>query len=187
MIKNSELANADEIIALQKYALVSAGQNFINSMKVASPNTDYTFIKGRNFVCNQGSDTFVITNITPPTFTPDISYNDNFCLQNVNLSLNKNVPRGSNCSYNLELGCNRKVSLSLTPAPTPNSTCFKGFIKSTEGFLHVAIKSGYNSCSQCAYHVGCVFSCSRGSADYYLLCTSLYLCASCATDQQCAR
>jgi hypothetical protein len=55
MIKNSNLADADEVIALQKYALISAGQNFINAMKVASPHTDYTFIKGRHFACNQGN------------------------------------------------------------------------------------------------------------------------------------
>jgi hypothetical protein len=56
-IKNGFLASADEVIALQKYALISAGQNFINSMKVASPNTDYLFIKGRNFTCNAGNVT----------------------------------------------------------------------------------------------------------------------------------
>lgn len=54
-IRNGCLADADQVIALQKYALVSAGQNFINSMKVASPHTNYEFIKGRHFACNQGN------------------------------------------------------------------------------------------------------------------------------------
>jgi hypothetical protein len=54
-VQNGCIIEADELISLQKYALVSAGQNFINSMKVASPHTDYEFIKGRHFACNQGN------------------------------------------------------------------------------------------------------------------------------------
>lgn len=167
MIKNSERANADEIIALQKYALISAGQNFINSMKVASPHTEYTFIKGRHFACNQGNvcSENIYTHL--PCIYPDTNYNDNFCLAGCNFCCI--ISGGGTDTCYFDIGCNRQAIIWVCAPLNSPTFCFNN-----ADLLFMNIRSH----SDVTRGAMCLFSCNRGCADYYLMCSSAYICSS---------
>ena len=74
-IANGYTADANEVIcAYFKPQAINSGQNFINAMKVATPNTTYTLIQGRNFTCNSGNVTVI-----DYTGSSYILKNSNFC------------------------------------------------------------------------------------------------------------